>query len=252
MREAVRQRPSWKRLYKLAFFQQQQGETDGARLTLRRLLATLPGNLDGLSLLANLELTSGDARRAVQLYGEIVRRSPGLTEIGNLGLAHFVLGNYAEAAKVFRRAAEQAPGNALVLLNLADSTLLAGRQAEAAGIYRRIVELIAQDPAAASNPQYLTVKGQALAHLGDGPGAVTAVQEAFGRAPNSASVAYEASLIYALLGEDNSALVNAKKALELGYEPRWFAFPWFDRLRTHPDLQALLSRTERVTASSGP
>jgi tetratricopeptide (TPR) repeat protein len=256
MREAVRQRPSWKRLYKLAFFQQQHGETAEARLTLRRLLATLPGNLDGLSLLANLELTSGDARRAVQLYGEIVRRSPGLTEISNLGLAHFVLGNYAEAAKVFRRAAEQAPGNALVLLNLADSTLLAGRQAEAAGTYRRIVELIAQDPAAASNPQYLTVKGQALAHLGDGPGAVTAVQEAFARAPNSASVAYEASLIYALLGEDNSALVNAKKALELGYEPRWFAFPWFDRLRTHPDLQALLSRTERrtepVTASSRP
>jgi tetratricopeptide (TPR) repeat protein/predicted Ser/Thr protein kinase len=252
MREAVRQRPSWKRLYKLAFFQQQHGETAEARLTLRRLLATLPGNLDGLSLLANLELTSGDARRAVQLYGEIVRRSPGLTEISNLGLAYFVLGNYAEAAKVFRRAAAQAPGNALVLLNLADSTLLAGRQAEAAGIYRRIVELIAQDPAAASNPQYLTVKGQALAHLGDGPGAVTAVQEAFARAPNSASVAYEASLIYALLGEDNSALVNAKKALELGYEPRWFAFPWFDRLRTHPDLQALLSRTKQVTASSRP
>jgi serine/threonine-protein kinase len=246
MQEAVRQRPSWKRLYKLAFFQQQQGETEGARLTLRRLLATLPGNLDGLSLLASLELMSGDARRAVQLYGEIVRRSPGLTEISNLGLAYFVLGNYAEAAKVFRRAAAQAPGNALVLLNLADSTLLAGRQAEAAGIYRRIVELIAQDPAAASNPQYLTVKGQALAHLGDGPGAVTAVQEAFARAPNSASVAYEASLIYALLSEDNSALVNAKKALELGYEPRWFGFPWFARLRTHPDLQALLSRTGKV------
>jgi tetratricopeptide (TPR) repeat protein/predicted Ser/Thr protein kinase len=252
MQEAVRQRPSWKRLYKLAFFQQQQGETAGARLTLRRLLATLPGNLDGLSLLANLELTSGDARRAVQLYGEIVRRSPGLTEIGNLGLAYFVLGNYAEAAKVFRRAAEQAPGNALVLLNLADSTLLAGRQAEAAGIYRRIVELIAQDPAAASDPQYLTVKGQALAHLGDGPGAVTAVQEAFARAPNSASVAYEASLIYALLGEDNSALVNARRALELGYEPRWFAFPWFDRLRAHPELQALLSRTGRVATPSRP
>jgi len=248
MQEAVRQRPSWKRLYKLAFFQQQQGKTEDARLTLRRLLATLPGNLDGLSLLASLELMSGDARRAVQLYGEIVRRSPGLTEIGNLGLAYFVLGNYAEAAKVFRRAAAQAPGNALVLLNLADSTLLAGRQAEAAGIYRRIVELIAQDPAAASNPQYLTVKGQALAHLGDGPGAVTAVQEAFARAPNSASVAYEASLIYALLGEDNSALVNARKALELGYEPRWFAFPWFDRLRTHPELQALLSRKEPVNA----
>ncbi|HYX22703.1 MAG TPA: protein kinase [Thermoanaerobaculia bacterium] len=243
MHDAVRQRPSWKRLLKLAKMQYQQGQTAAARTTLKQLLARSPDNSDGLSVLAQIELTNGDARRAAELYGQIVRRSPGLTELGNLGLSFFVLGRYAEAADVFRRAAGQAPNNALVALNLADSYYLMGRRDEAQSLYRQILALIAADPSAATDPQFLTVKGQALAHLGQGPAAVAAVQEALRIAPNNAAVAYEASLIYAVLGEDDSALANAERAVKLGYAPVWFSLPWFAPLRSHPELQALLARS---------
>jgi len=242
MRTAVSQRPSWKRLYKLAFLQNQQGQTAAARLTLGQLLARSPGNSDGLSLLAQIELMSGDAQRAADLYRQIVQGNPGVTELGNLGLAYFLLGRYAQAAEVFERAAGHVPGNPLVALNLADSYLLMGRKAEAAEVYRRIVRLVEEDPSAAANPQLLTVKGQALAHLGQGPDAVIAVQEALRIAPNSSSVAYEASLIYAVLQEDDSALVNAQRALRLGYEPRWFSFPWFASLRSRPEFQSSLPK----------
>jgi serine/threonine-protein kinase len=241
MQAAARQRPSWKRLLKLAKMQSQQGQTAAARITLKQLLERSPDNSDGLSVLAQIELTSGDARRAAELYGQIVRRSPGLTELSNLGLSYFILGRYADAAGVFRRAADQAPNNALVALNLADSYWLMGRKDEARSLYQHVLDLVAADPSAAADPQFLTVKGQALAHLGQGPAAVAAVQEALRIASNSAGVAFEASLIYAVLGEDDSALVNAERAVKLGYAPVWFSLPWFTPLRSHREFQSLLA-----------
>jgi tetratricopeptide (TPR) repeat protein/predicted Ser/Thr protein kinase len=242
MQAAVNQRSSWKRLYKLAYLQNKQGETAAARLSLRQLLARSPGNADGLSLLAQIELVNGDPQKAAELYSRIVRNKPGVTELGNLGLAYFLLGRYAEAAEVTERAARQVPGNPMIALNLADSYFLAGRKAEANEAYRRIVLLVDKDPSEATNPQLLTVKGQALAHLGQGPPAVTAAQEAIRLAPDSSSVAYEASLIYAVLHEDNSAVVHAQRALHLGYEPRWFSFPWFAAVRARPEFQSSLRK----------
>jgi serine/threonine-protein kinase len=117
-----------------------------------------------------------------------------------------------------------------------------GREPEAKALYQKVVDLIAADPTA-SSAQFLTVKGQALAHLGRTFEAVEAVEEASRLAPNDSGVAYETSLVYTLAGQQTSALVSAQKALKLGYEPRWFAFPWFDSLRTQPELRRLLATT---------
>jgi eukaryotic-like serine/threonine-protein kinase len=242
MAAAVQQSPSWPRLYKLASMQREQGRLDDARRSLHQLLSRSPGNLDGLSMLAQIELMHGDPKQAAALYREIVRHRAGPAELSNLGLAYFLLGRYPEAAEAFRRTVEAAPDNPLLALNLADSYLLVGRRAEANSLYLHILELIAADPSTASKPQFLTAKAQALAHLGRGPAAVAAVQEALRLAPNNGVVAYEASLVYAVLGEETSALANAERALRLGQEPGWFSFPWFDSLRTRPEFQALLKQ----------
>jgi len=199
-----------------------------------------------MSLLAQVELASGSAARAAELYERLVRRSPGLAQLSNLGIAYFLLGRYAEAADTFRRAVVREPRNPLYLLNLADATALLGQSGEAQEAYRRVVALIAADPAGGSTPQFLTVKAQALAHLGQGREAVAAIQEASRLAPADGDVAYEAALVYAVLGESSSALVSAEKALQLGYDPRWFAFPWFDRLRADPHFRSLLERKPAV------
>jgi Flp pilus assembly protein TadD len=100
---------------------------------------------------------------------------------------------------------------------------------------------LAEADRSATTPQLLTVKAQALAHLGRGREAVAAVQQALRLAPNDAPVAYEASLVYAVLSEDDSALANAERALALGYGTRWFSFPWFETLRRDPEFQRLLA-----------
>lgn len=78
---------------------------------------------------------------------------------------------------------------------------------------------------------------QALAHLGETARAVAAVNHFLQLAPQQGQAAYEAALVYALLDERASAAFHAERALGLGYQRRWFSFPWFDGLREDPRFQ---------------
>ena len=240
-RAAARNHRSVGRLYGLAWLEVQQGETAAARATLEELLRRAPGHADGLSQLGYLELSNGNTARAAELFAELVRRTPRFAPLTNLGLARLLLGRYAEARDAFERAAGLEPGNPVARLNLADARFLLGDRAEAEREYQTVLELVAKDPAAPTNPQLLTISGQALAHLGKGSEAVAAVQEALRLAPKSPQVAYESSLVYTLAGERLSAITTASRARSLGLEPVWFSFPWFEPLRREPQFQKLLA-----------
>jgi Flp pilus assembly protein TadD len=96
-----------------------------------------------------------------------------------------------------------------------------------------VIDLAARDPAPGFW-QTQTIRAQALAHLGRRDEAVAAVQQALRAAPDNPQVAYESSLVYALVGDAASARVNGKRALAAGYDRRWFSFPWFDGLGLAP------------------
>ena len=241
MRTEVGRRPSFKRLVTLGVTEFQQGEIAAGRRHLEESLRRAPGNADALSALGQLELQSGDPKRALELYRTLVRRSPGFAEVSNLGLAELLAGRYAEAAQAFERVVAEKPRNPFVALNLADTYLLMGRKAEAEALYRKVLALIAGDSQAAG-PQFLTVKAQALAHLGRGLEAVTALREALRLAPESGAPAFEAAVVYALLGEETSAIASSETALRNGCGASWFTLPWFDGLRANPQFQEALAR----------
>lgn len=247
MSEAVQLRPSLERLIDLSRLELDQGQIDDARGHLRAALDRSPDFFEALSLLAQLELGSGDPATAVELYRRLVHRMPGISEISNLGVAHMLLGEYAQAVAQFKRAFEAEPRNPFFALNLADAVLLSGDTATATELYRGVVERVRADPAA-DEAQFQTVEAQALAHLGREREAVAALLQALSKSPDSASVAYEASLVYALIGERTSALVHAEAALKGGFDRRWFAFPWFDELRREPGFKEL----ENATTQAAP
>jgi len=228
LREAVRQLPSAGFHFNLGSMLYRHGDVAGARREMEAGLALAPEHYNGLSSLAQLELASGDPLRAAELYEKLVRRSPETTELSNLGTAYLLAGRYADAARRFREALAQTPGSPSALLNLADAELLTGRTQEAAALYRQVLEQIDKDP---QPEKLLTVRAQALAHLHRAPEAVTAVQEALRLDPENPFKAYEASLVFALIGDRESALWNARRALDRGFDRRWFAFPWFNALR---------------------
>src|SRR4051794_957215 len=241
MAEAVRRLPSWRHLFWLADFEYKTGNVQGARGHLHELLARSPGNYMGETLLGQLELESGSPQRAAEIYADLVRRSPQYGELSNLGLAQLLLGHFAEAEQSYRKAMALQPRSSLAVLNLADATLLSRRGREAASLYSQAIRLAEQDPSAGSDWQLASVRAQSLAHLGQRDEAVAAVQEALRLAPDNPQAAYEASLVYVLLGDQASARFNAGRALRLGYAPRWFSFPWFAPLQGSPEFRALLT-----------
>jgi len=236
-RTALERRPSWRLLFNHASLAYRLGRIDAARGSLEALLERSPGHHRGLSLLAQLELTHGDPARAAEIYGRLVAAGGGPVELSNLALARLLLGEHDAAAAAFERVVATAPRNPFLVFNLADARALQGREAEAEALYRRSLELLADDPA--PGWQGLTVRAQALAHLGRSREAVAAVQEALRRAPGEAQAAFEASLVYALTGDRTAAVVNAERAVELGWQKRWFRLPWFDDLRDDPAFAEL-------------
>lgn len=240
MRSAVRRRPSLRNLFSLANLEVRQGQIDAARATLESLRQSFPHDRRGLSLLAQLELLSGDPARAAQLYGELVTGSSSFIDLTNLGTAQLLLARYGEAVESFRAAMQLAPNNPGVVLNAADAEWLLGREDNARELYRRVLAQVAADPTAETNWQSQSSRAQALAHLDLRPEAVAAAQKAQQLSPNNPQVAYEAALVYALVGDEESALASATKAIEGGVEARWFEFPWFDALRRRPELARLL------------
>ncbi len=233
MRRAAERHPSWRNLYQLANLEIRQGETSAAREHLLALLERFPASHLGRTLLAQLELLNGSPERAAKLYEELVQEAPGVVPLSNLGLAHFLLGRYAEAAASFEQVIRLEPGNPIYLLNLADASFLLDRTDAARSLYE---EVLAAAPATAGDWQLLTVRAQALAHLGRTAEAITAIQEGLKTAGQNPQAYYEASLVYTLVGELGSASVNAGLALDGGVERRWFSFPWFEPLRQRPEL----------------
>jgi len=241
MRRAVAGRPSWNYLARLADMEYRLGETDAARRDLHELLRRSPGQYTGETLLAQIELLAGNPQTAAELYGRLVARAPHSGELVNLGLSYLLLRRYPEARARFRQAVDLDAMNPLYTLNLADATLLAGDRPGAQALYRRVLALVERDPAAAGW-QMQSARAQALAHLGERRAAVDAAQRVLLLAHDNAQAMAEASLVYALVGDQSSALANADQALARGVEPVWFGLFWFDPLRASPEFQQILRR----------
>lgn len=229
LKAAASQQRSWKLLFRLANFEMNQGLAAEARGHLEETLQLLPGHYDSLSLLAQLEMVHGNGERAVELYEQLVEQSPGVIELGNLGVAQALLGRWSAARVTFSKAVALEPRNPLLLLNLADSEEVDGRREEARAHYRMVLELMPDGPQLTW--QELSARAQAYAHLGQVTDAVASIQRALQASSGSPLAHFEAALVYALVGEKTSALVNAEVALEGGVDRRFFSLPWFDEIR---------------------
>jgi serine/threonine-protein kinase len=110
-----------------------------------------------------------------------------------------------------------------------------------------VIELAEQDPAPGFW-QTLSVKAQALAHLGRASEAATAVQRATADAPDNPQLAYEAALVYALIGDRSSAQASAERAISGGFDRRWFVLPFFDSMRGRTAWRELLAAEARTAS----
>jgi serine/threonine-protein kinase len=233
MRQVVDRRYSRSYAFRLADVEYRTGRVDDARAHLAEMLERFPGDPFARGRLAELELLYGDVGKAEALYAEMVKEVPNLANLVNLGIAQELQGKYGDAASNLERAHALAPGDAVTMLNLSDCEKLAGRAARSDSLYREVITLIDQH-AGSDSWDFQLMKAQCLAHVGSHPQAVMLVQEALRKQPEDSEALYMASLVYAIVGDRNSALANATQALGKGVQAVWFALPWFDAIRDDP------------------
>lgn len=232
MTEAVRLQPSWQALLMLANREYKHGRLDEARSHYEELLQRVPGRLEGLRGVAQIELQR-DPKQAIPLLRDIVARAPDGDAYSNLGYALLLERHYDEAEESFRRALKLQPDSAPIALNLADCLTLSNRSEEAHPLYRDVVGRAGR-AATPGNWEILSVKAQALAQLGDSAHAREAIEQALKIAPNSPQLACAAAVVYTLLRDYGSALQHARLA-----EPGALENPFLDPLRNDPAFQKL-------------
>jgi len=230
--------PTWSNLRNAALVERRRGRVDAARQLLQRALDRAPDNRYVLSTLAEIELLHGDPGRAAELYTTLLERAPSPVYRSNLGVSLMLAGRYEEARRTFERALELAPADPTTLLNLADCLALTGRREEADLHYRQALAAVEDRPA--DDIEALSVSGQVAAHLGNRASAAYHARQLLVAAPDDPQVQFEVALIHAVIGELDSAEVNAVEALDAGVNPRWFRLPFFDRLRERPAVRSRL------------
>lgn len=82
-------------------------------------------------------------------------------------------------------------------------------------------------------------KAQCLARLGRAPEAAALVADVLRQNPDDPDFHFAAALVYSVIGDHNSALINAREALERGKSPHWFTA--FRALQGDPEMRKLLA-----------
>jgi len=245
LRRLVADRPTWPNLLWLADLEVRQGQVAAARGDLERALALAPGNRWPQAKLAELELLYGDLRRAEKIYLQLIAATPHRSNLTNLGLVRYLLGDYAKAIESYSQALALDPGHLTVTLNLADAELALGNRQEAATHYRQALASLEKKAAEIPlGPVEKTIQAQCLVHLGQTHAAVALALDALAASPEEPEVAYQAALVFALAGENASALALAKKAVGLGLQPRWLTVPGFESLRSDAAFRSLLAPSD--------
>jgi len=238
----VRERPSWKNLWYLADVEMTLADVQGARQHLEQLLQVSPGNSRGLAKMAELEWKMGDPAKAAHIYEGLLTDKVTRQNLSNLGWSRLLAGDYQASAAAYRRALELEPDHLLSRLNLGIAGEGAGDTEGAHVLYRDLLARIArlEQKAALTRPERL-IKAQALARLGDAVPAVALTIEALGDGDRDAQVLFQAAIIYAICGEQNHAIVQAREARRRGLSAKWFTIPGFESVRATPAFQQLLT-----------
>jgi serine/threonine-protein kinase len=241
-RRLLRERPSWTNLWYIADLEIELADARGAREHLLQLLEVSPRNPRGRAKLAELEWLLGDPAKAARIYEELLKEHETQENVSNLGWSLLLAGEYAAAARAYRRAVELEPDDLLSRLNLGIVHEGLGEPEDARQVYEDVLERLEPRGGKAGfavSDQLL--KAQALARLGQPVAAVELTMKALGDGERDSQVVFQAAIIYALCGDQNHAIVHAREARRRGLSPHWFSIPGFQSLRATPAFQALLA-----------
>ncbi|ALU42119.1 serine/threonine-protein kinase [Pseudoalteromonas rubra] len=212
---------------------------------LNKIIQVTPHDYLANQLLADIFMIQGQLDKAITRYQVVVQKDPQPMDLNMLALTLMLDQQYPAALEVARTLPD-VENNTLFLLNLADIEKLNENMQEATQHYQRVIHLNTDQ----HSMYELLDKAQAHAQLGQFEQAISTLNRAIKLSPDNSEYAFTAALVYALAGEQTSAIVQAKAALEVGYGTVWFNLPWFRSLCGNPGFLALLTQESPLCRTS--
>jgi len=184
----------------------------------QRATELTPDNPSAFSNLGGAYFAMGDFERAAAAFSRSLALEPRRASYSNTGTVRYYLGQYAEAAELYRKAIELAPADHRLWGNLADALQYGAHPEEATPNYRRALELA--DGELAVNPKHAVNQAQAAyyaSRLGEKDRARRSIAAALAAGGGDYEAQYYVALAELGLGDPSTALVHARMARKLGY-----------------------------------
>lgn len=210
-----------------------RGELDKAIAAYATATELRPNDSGLWSSLGGLYLSKGDTAAAGRAFSYSLSIEPNVVALSNLGTMKFEQGDYANAADMYRRAAELEPENYMVWGNLGDALdLLPDGKAAAREAYRRAARQCGDYVAVKADDAYaMAALAWYHANLGEPAQARAWLAKAEGADAQAGEVALWGAQALARLGDADGARARIARARREGIPEQ--------RLATLPALRAL-------------
>lgn len=230
----------------LGYHQYLNGSPADAIESFRTATSLQPDDPSLWSSLGGLYLVEGDNVRAADAFQRSLAIKPSYGALSNLGTLRYAQGAYADAAGLYRRAAELDPTDFRIWGNIGDALAAdPGTTARAREPYARAARMARDYLAVKSeDAQAQALLGFYLAILGDAAGAREHIARAEALATERGEVAFVAAQALALLGDT----AGARQRLATARDEKVAV----DRIQAAPALRPLLDSPAVTQARDDP
>lgn len=219
LRSAIGLQPgNWSAYSSLGYFLYRQGRYEEAAEVYENIVAIDPGNLRGQSSIAVSHMMAGNFAAAAPAFERALAIEAHAATYSNLGLMHYYLGEYEEAAQALENAISMAPNDHLYWSNLGDVLWNSNKQDDARRAFENArsraesaLSVNANDPAILMDHAWI------LAMLGEKERALAVIERASVALSDDPYADYIHALIQHHYGDDGEAIRLLTQAVEKGY-----------------------------------